>query len=258
MDETFTLEDAPVADPDAEDGRFSPAGLSSLGDDEGEEEEETQEGSAFGNHQHMWWHDVIADLQHAISDVYNLQCKVFSADHYRILFEAIDQCVLAMDDDTRSQLQIARPDDLESICESVEQSMAAGGDEDLEPQKAIAYGEFMEDIKNSGYIQELIATDKAHMVQSLQKIPSFADPVDGDLRLEPLIQKLVDHTRSRLVFEGDHSKYLDPDCTKSTKWFINLFRLMIEDKWGMDIDQRDEDGDDTHDKAAASTQAMLD
>jgi inositol 1,4,5-triphosphate receptor type 3 len=257
MDETFTLDDEPEPDLDAEDGRFSP-GLSSLGDDVAEEEEETHEGSAFGVHQHMWWHDVIADLQHAISEVYSFQCKVFSADHYRILFEAIDQCVLAMDDDTRSQLQIARPDDLESICESVEQSMAAAGEEDLEPKKAIAYGEFMEAIQNSESIQKLIAEDKDHMVKSLQKIPSFADPVDEDLRLEPLIQKLVDHTRSRLIFEGDHSKYLDPDCTKSTKWFINLFRLMIEDKWGMDIYARDDDGDDTQDKAAASTQMMLD
>ena len=257
MDESFSLVDPPEPDPNAEDdadGRMSP-GLDSLND--GGDEEETL-GSAFGPHVHMWWHDVIADLQQAMSAVYTFQCKVFTQDHYKILFESIDQCVMAMDDDTRSQLNIARPDDLESICESVEASMKDIGEDDEEPEKGQSYLDFIEQIRESEKIQELIMEDKAHMVKSLQSVPSFADNVDADLRLEPLIQKLVDHTRSRLIIDGDHSKYLDPDCTRSTKWFVTLFRLMIEDQWGMTIEERDEDGDDTQDKAAAATQGMLD
>jgi hypothetical protein len=46
------------------------------------------------------------------------------------------------------------------------------------------------------------------------------------------------------------SKYLDHSSIESTIWIISAFRTMIEDAWGMNIYQRDDDGGEEQDIAS--------
>ena len=81
--------------------------------------------------------------------------------------------------------------------------------------------------------------------------------VDGDLRFEALLQSLVCHVRGRLNVhvsgsedfgrDGSGSRpqefcELDEQCTRTTRWILQILRRMVERKWGMSIDERDEDG----------------
>ena len=44
---------------------------------------------------------------------------------------------------------------------------------------------------------------------------------------------------------------LDHESTATTVWLIRVFRSMIEDAWGMNIHERDDDGGEEQDEASA-------
>ena len=72
----------------------------------------------------------------------------------------------------------------------------------------------------------------------------------SDIRYEALIRKLVTHVRENIeIIDGETR--LDARCTKTTLWIIKSFRTLIENKMGMDIYMRDEDGGEEEDEAAA-------
>jgi hypothetical protein len=92
-------------------------------------------------------------------------------------------------------------------------------------------------------------------------LPSVADRVDesrkmrvGILRFEPLVQKLVTHTRGKLSAKLNH-KTLHQNDQKVVLFTFQLLRTMIENAWGFGIDQRNDDQYD-HDKADAKAQPL--
>ena len=103
-----------------------------------------------------------------------------------------------------------------------------------------AEGDFADDVEDERTLDVL---------EVFESLPTIRDPVEADLRFEPLVHKLVEHARSRMVVEPN-TKKLDPDCTTTTVWIIQLFRAMIEKAWGMTIEERDEDGGEEQDDAS--------
>ena len=72
-------------------------------------------------------------------------------------------------------------------------------------------------------LQQTINDDRTGIVDVFDKIPRVADTgASGDLRFEPLVEKLVTHTRSRIVHVGQSAKALDARCTRSTIWVIQV------------------------------------
>ena len=70
--------------------------------------------------------------------------------------------------------------------------------------------------------------DRVDIVAVMEALPYKKDTdAEGDLRFEPLVAKLVEHTRSRIVVK-DGAKSLDARCTRSTIWTIQIFRAMQE------------------------------
>jgi len=116
---------------------------------------------------------------------------------------------------------------------------------------------FIERLSASDTLKTWLDDSTFSLVHKLETLPHQNDPeAAGDLRIEPLMRKLVDHTLSRLVMSGPIAT-LDLECTHSTKWFIQLFRHWIETKWGMTIEDRDDDGGEEEDQRAAGIQHML-
>lgn len=225
------------------------------GDEDGLGEGRTQ--ATIGSQGFMWWDEIIADLEKSIHVLYDSQPLMLSEDHFAILYEAIEATTGAMSNQSQVALGIVRPTDLGSVCKSVDDLLPEADREVLDSLEEQHFREFKAALCGYEDLQQLIRDDKLVMVESLEKIPSYADMrEEGDLRIEPLIQKLVQHTRSRLKHEGQ-SKYLDPDCSRSTKWFLQLYRAMIEKRWGMTIDERDDDGGEDEDLAAADLQHMF-
>jgi hypothetical protein len=97
----------------------------------------------------------------------------------------------------------------------------------------------------------------------LKDLPSVADAVDdlkqqkiGILRYEPLLRKLVAHTRSQLEVRGDRKSLLQAHV-HSTIWTMKLFREMIEHEWGFTYEERDQDGDKYSDERVEAVQDAL-
>jgi hypothetical protein len=85
-------------------------------------------------------------------------------------------------------------------------------------------------------------------------LPGVGDRVDegrrlkvGILRFEPLVQKLVTHTRGKLVVGLNH-KALDVSDQSSVLFTFQLLRTMIENAWGFRVQERDEEQHD-HNRA---------
>ena len=57
--------------------------------------------------------------------------------------------------------------------------------------------------------------------------------------------------------DNEETKYMTADATETSIWLIKLFRTMIEKRWGMTIDDRDDDGGEEQDKAAADIMKVL-
>eukprot|EP00854_Cymbomonas_tetramitiformis_P005494 gene5494-6657_t len=104
-----------------------------------------------------------------------------------------------------------------------------------------------------------IKNDRMEVMAIMESLPREADDSeDVELQFEPLIRKLVRHTRSQLTLAAEgKKKLLSEECTESAIWMIQLFRNMIEEKWGMNIDDRDDEGGEEEDEKGGPTQSML-
>ena len=87
-------------------------------------------------------------------------------------------------------------------------------------------------------------------IDILEKLPFTTDPVESDVRYETLIRKLVFHIRENITIVNGQ-KRLDARVTKTSTWIIKAFRTMIENKMGMSIYERDDDGGEEEDQMAA-------
>eukprot|EP01037_Dinobryon_pediforme_P016723 gene16723-16903_t len=103
-------------------------------------------------------------------------------------------------------------------------------------------------VLNSGK-DDIILAEK-YGWHSGQKLPYIADPVEADVRYESFIKKLVFHIRENIKFVNNQ-KQMDPGITATSRWIIRAFRTMIENRMGMSIYERDDEGGEEQDIAAA-------
>lgn len=119
-------------------------------------------------------------------------------------------------------------------------------------EKAIVdkYEEFLNAIKSDAVVLKRTDREDFTFVSVLEELPFIADNVISDLRYESLIKKIVVHVRDNLE-NVDDEKRMSPRCTITTIWLLKAFRMMIENKMGMTIYERDEGGGAEQDEAAA-------
>jgi hypothetical protein len=118
-----------------------------------------------------------------------------------------------------------------------------------------------DEVKNP--LKEYAQKDMNDIVEYLVSIPRLSELVEaggfektGVLRLEPLVQKLVRHTRGTLHSMGER-KFLAPSHAKTAVWVMRLFRSSIEHGWGFSILERDEEGDEESDANVKVMQDVL-
>jgi hypothetical protein len=114
------------------------------------------------------------------------------------------------------------------------------------------FDEFKKLIDEDETTKENIAKENMNFVKELEAIPSVTASVKSDIRYEPFIDNLMRHVQGRLVAnEYSGEKSLDAPCELATQWILRAFRNMIENAWGMTIDERDDDGGEEQDEASA-------
>ena len=115
---------------------------------------------------------------------------------------------------------------------------------------------FQATLKDSEEVQAFSAAQSQEFIGVIETLPFLSEDVQSDLRYEALIIKLVNHVRDSLVVE-DNEKHLNNRCSQTTTWIIRAFRTMIENKWGMSIYERDDDGGEEQDEACADVVKAL-
>ena len=187
--------------------------------------------------------DLIADLFQKIKDVYDMDCLKLSSQHKGVMFSALlalnksaKKVIVASIDATHEGEKKA--DDDEGVGQTQEERVHESY------QKFIALLEADDDLKFAE------RTEAMSFISSIEALPFLNDRAASDVRYEPFIRKLVSHVRGRLTVVNGENR-LDNRCTRSTTWLIGALRTMIENVWGMDIDERDGDGGDEQDEASA-------
>ncbi len=113
------------------------------------------------------------------------------------------------------------------------------------------YKSFIEEIEADSDVSYKNSHESIGFISILEKLPSVNDKLSmSDIRYELLIMKLIQHIRDSFTFV-DNQKRLDPRVSKTSAWIIRAFRTMIENRMGMSIYERDEDGGKEQDEAAA-------
>jgi hypothetical protein len=118
---------------------------------------------------------------------------------------------------------------------------------------------FIDSLEQNLDLKEKMKKDLFAVNQVILKLPNIRDSFDaGDLRQEYLIERLVSHVHSSMtVAIFGSAKHLGESCTRTTTWLMQFCREMIENKWGFSIDERDDIGNEAHDRAASSVQLLL-
>eukprot|EP00981_Chlorochromonas_danica_P002880 scaffold572_cov163-Ochromonas_danica.AAC.10 len=121
-----------------------------------------------------------------------------------------------------------------------------------DPEKLLIskYRSFLEILEKDTTIQYEAENENVAFIRILEALPFIADPSDADVRYETLIKKLVYHIRENITIVNNQ-KRLDGRVTKTSIWIIRAFRTMIENRMGMSIYERDDDGGQEQDLAAA-------
>lgn len=117
-----------------------------------------------------------------------------------------------------------------------------------------AFNRFTNTLSTSKDIESYASEQLTNFVDTLESLPWKSSPSVSDIRFEPLIEKIVSHIRCtiQVTNQGDEIvKSISPEGTATAIWMLEIFRTMIEKRWGMTIFERDEEGGEEQDLAIA-------
>jgi hypothetical protein len=122
--------------------------------------------------------------------------------------------------------------------------------EDPEQEVLDSFKSFLNAIESDPSLQYKAENENVAFISILERLPFLHADVDADVRYETLIKKLVYHIRENIKIVNNQ-KRLDARVTQTSTWIVRAFRTMIENRMGMSIYERDDDGGLEQDQAAA-------
>jgi hypothetical protein len=192
--------------------------------------------------------EIMRGLFVVIQSIYNVQSPLLSQDHYVILFNTL--CAL----NTAGIVPFV------SSVEDIHSSSSFLVDNDHHNKSNKKFDQFLSTIKVDNDTKESIENEVQHFISKLENLPFKDEGADSLLRLDPILTNLIDHITGtvEIVVHGDEvTKHVDENCTKTAIWLIRMFRTMIENKWGMTIAERDDDGGEEEDESASQIMDAL-
>lgn len=184
---------------------------------------------------------LLSALFSAIKELYQLKCPNLSDEQHNSFFEVMG----ILNNCTEPKLV----DNMAALESKLEKASAE--EEMTQEVKVLSkYKEFLDILLNDESIQKDAEDENKSFVEALEALPYLSDPVESDLRYEGLITKVVAHIRENMIPFNNEIR-MEPRVTKTAIWIVKAFRTMIENKMGMSIYERDDDGGEEQDIAAA-------
>ena len=194
--------------------------------------------------------EIIRTLFNNIRSIYDLQSPIFDNQHHDVFYRAL------------GALNKASSAPIVSFIEKLHGAVTDRGAE-LKARSStgsVKFDKFLEMLLADKDVQESAETQVQDFIAKLDAIPLEDDAVDSDVRFEPLVTRLLSHIRQsiRVVVYGDETtKQMDEKSAKTSLWVLKILRTMIENRWGMTIDERDDDGGEEQDVAAGAIMSTL-
>lgn len=174
--------------------------------------------------------ELITSLFNKIKDVYDLDSPRLSPETKSSIFTALETLNSKASKVIVNNLQ----PNTASLHATREQVTAEG-------KLLEKYTAFVNELNQDELVTEPLAREKVDFINLIESLPRNADRVHADIRYEALIKRLVNHISDSIVV-SETRKFLDTATTKTSTWIMRSFRTMIENKMGMTIYDRDEDG----------------
>jgi hypothetical protein len=193
--------------------------------------------------------DIIRTIFSGMKGIYDMQSPILDSDHQDILYKAL----LA--------LNKAASEPIVAYVEKLHQDKSVIlANQKKEKSTNEKFNLFVGALMSNEEIHQDADDEVQGFITKLTSLPLKNDTIDADVRFEPLIAHLVDHIRENIqvvIYGDESSKYMSDKNTQIAIWLVKIFRTMIENKWGMSIDERDDDGGEEQDIAAAGIMAIL-
>jgi hypothetical protein len=195
---------------------------------------------------------VVVGLFRMVKEVYDLDSPRISVAHKAMIYDAMTAL-------NNAALQPVIAGEIEATHLSHVDGEEEEQDADMQRERHVLskFSEFLEAFKGNEEIQEDVRLENCHFIEVLESLPTSSDlTIKSDLRYEAVIQKLVRSVYDNFTFINGEKK-INARCTATSIWLIKVFRTMIEQKMGMSIFERDEDGGEEQDVAAEGTVKAL-
>jgi hypothetical protein len=189
--------------------------------------------------------DVIRSLYFKISSLYEMLSPLLAEEHHKTLYHAL----VALNNASKEKI-VAEVEDIHtSFLKAAEDySVRSSDNTTMKP-----YDDFRRALLNNTAVTELATSQVQDFIQKLNDMPwKTAKDCTAPVRFEPLVEKLVAHIRGSVsvIVHGDETvKFIDASTTKTDIWILRIFRTIVENKWGMSIYERDDDGGEEQDDA---------
>lgn len=190
---------------------------------------------------------LISDIFVKVKAVVDLQSPVLSSEHKQFLFASLKGLNKGAGNSLWVDAKSCMPDNLNEFDDD---------EVDEEQQVSKKLVEFLSCLEEDESVRETALSESQQFIGRIENLSHVSENVSSDIRYEAVIIKLVEHVRDRLE-NMENERHLDSRCTQTTTWIIRSFRTMIENKWGMTIDERDDEGGEEQDEASADVVEAL-
>ncbi|RYG69663.1 hypothetical protein EON64_02170, partial [archaeon] len=190
---------------------------------------------------------IIRSLFAKVQATYEILSPLLSAEHHEVLFGTLVALNGALKEKMVAQVANLHDDFLKA-------SKEYAADENKIPGKS--FEEFLHSLNGNEEIKDFVSNQMQGFIANIEKLPGRNDPSASptQLRFDGLIERLVQHVRGcvQVVLYGEDTiKFIEAPATKTSIWVLKLLRTMVENRWGMSIYERDDDGGEEQDDAVA-------
>lgn len=190
--------------------------------------------------------ELIKSLYSKVMLIYETVSPLLSVTHHLLLYNTL----VSLNNAASVKLVATVPNLHERFLKSEEEYAKEADSTDADA----TFGRFVSTLTRSKEIEQYASDQLTDFVATLESLPWKDSPTQSDIRFEPIFEKIISHIRAtvQISTQGDEIvKYISPEATATAMWALEIFRTMIEKRWGMTIFERDENGGEEQDAAIA-------
>jgi hypothetical protein len=187
--------------------------------------------------------EIIKSLYLKISAIYEMVSPLLCEEHQETLYLAL----VALNNASKEKIVAEVENKHKVYFESAKEYMTTG---DEFPGKS--FDDFMEALNKNEDLSKQISSQIQNFIDKIEKLPRKKAAGNAEVCFEAFIEKLVNHIRGcvTMTIQGEDTvKSMDERSTKTSIWILKMLRTMIENRWGMSIYERDDDGGEEQDNA---------